>query len=206
MEEAKGLTNRDVSMVALRYCGGEGAYVPTEDIAVRAFELYPERFGLVKYPQYPDVDSVRVTLTDLRKVKYGTLVEGDKKKGWRMTESGKGWMSENCARIEGALRRKHPKERRVAPGVMITTEKIVASYRRRIVESPAFIKWTNKGHPSIYDFYDVMRVDQYTPEVVYADHLKAMRQALTDEAHLLKFLEEMDGDFGKTYRKGGGNG
>ena len=202
---SKGLTNRDVSMYALHESAGERVFVPTEDIAVKAFELYPERFGLVKYPKYPDVDSVRVTLTDLRKAKYGTLVEGDKKKGWRMTESGKKWTAENVSRIEDAIQRKHLLERRIASGRMITTDKIVASYTNRVRGSLAFQKWTRKEPLRVYDFYDVLRVDQYTPEDVYRKHLHDMIIALSREPLLVRFLEEMDKLYGQTYRKGGGD-
>jgi len=41
--------------------------VHTEDLAVRAFQLAPQRFCWRKYPERIDLDIARVSLTDARK-------------------------------------------------------------------------------------------------------------------------------------------
>ena len=127
-----------------------------------AFELYPERFSLVKYPEHPDVDVVRVTLVDFRKEKYGAFVEGSKKIGWRLTDAGLAWLHENAASIERAIEQKHPKECRIGSGKLLTRKRIVTQYQKRIIESSAYRKWRSNEKISVYDFFDIMRVDQYT--------------------------------------------
>src|SRR6266571_1249257 len=100
------LNKRDICLYALVEAGGELEFVTTEDVAVKAFELYPERFGLIGYPQFPDVDSARVTLTDLRKEQHGSLVEGSKKRGWHVTAEGARWIAANKTAVSSAIRHK----------------------------------------------------------------------------------------------------
>lgn len=172
----------------------------TEDIAVKAFEIYPERFGLIRHPRYPDVDTVRVTLTDLRKEKYGSLVEGNKKRGWRITATGARVLDENKARVMSALGAKLAGERRVSSGVRITSERLRSARLSRILGSDGFAKWKKGATPTIYDFYDVMRIDDYTPESTYREHLKALTDVVTDNPDARKFLTELDHLYGESYR------
>lgn len=195
------LTNRDVCLYSLFLeARGQSQLSPTEDIAIRAFQMYPQRFGLVRHPEYPDVDSVRVTLTDLRKPKYGSLVEGDKRKGWRLTESGKAWIQEHKTEVEGLIGKKHPREERYGSGKLVTRKSISAQYKHRIVSSEAFKKWKAGQELTIYDFFDVMRVDPYTPEEIYRKYLGNCLQAIEGEQELTKFVIHLDEKFGKTYR------
>jgi hypothetical protein len=194
------LTNRDFCLYVLSEAGGDVEFVATEDIAVKAFELYPERFGLIKYPQYPDVDAVRVTLTDLRKDKYGRLVEGDKKRGWKITASGTAWIRRNGNRVREVLESRHPKERRISTGKRLTSEKIRAAFLDRILSSDGYRKWKKGQEPSIYDFYDLLRIDNYTPEPVYREHLNDLLAALPEGSDAKQFLAEMAASFGGRYR------
>lgn len=197
-----GVNNRDICLYALVESGGDVEFVATEEVAVRAFELYPERFGLIRFPKYPDVDAVRVTLTDLRKEKYGSLVEGDKKKGWRITKSGAGWIAANNEEVLAAIRGKLSGERRISSGRRITSQKIRSSRLGRILNSKAFAKWKRGMEPSVYDFFDVLRIDSYTPEDVYREHLNELLEIVPDESDEERFLKELAKTYGGTYRGG----
>jgi hypothetical protein len=198
------ITNLDVTLYALHLVGGDATYVMTEDVAVKAFELYPERFGLIKYPQYPDVEAVRMALIHMRvHDKLNPLVEGDQRKGWRVTNSGLSWLAANRNAVELALSDKHLRDRRVAKGKIITRGKMRAVYLKRLLGSRAYVRWREGIEPSIYDFYDLMRVDQYTPDSVYQKHLRDMVDALGESPQLVEFLRLLDRWFGQTYRQGG---
>ncbi len=196
------INNRDICLYALAESGGDAEFVATEDVAVKAFELYPERFGLIRFPKYPDVDSVRVTLTDLRKEKYGSLVEGDKKKGWRITKNGVDWVAANSDAVLTAIRGKLSGERRISSGRRITSQKIRSSRLGRILNSAAFAKWKGGVQPSIYDFFDVLRIDSYTPEEVYREHLSELFETIPNGSDEAKFLRELATTYGGTYRGG----
>lgn len=194
------INNRDICLYALVESGGDVEFVATEDVAVRAFELYPERFGLIRFPKYPDVDAVRVTLTDLRKGKYGSLVEGDKKHGWRITKAGGYWVSANKSRVLAAIQAKLTGERRISSGRRITSEKIRSSRLARILNSGAFAKWKRGAELGLYDFFDVMRVDSYTPEEVYRKHLDELLEIAPQESDERRFLQDLARTYGGSYR------
>lgn len=58
-------------VLALYELGGES---DLEDIAVKAFKMFPGIFTWKTYPEYPDKDVVRVHLSDAKKSKFGGLV------------------------------------------------------------------------------------------------------------------------------------
>jgi len=200
-EKAKtSVNNRDLCLYALFEAGGELGYIPTEEVAVRAFNLYPERFGLVRYPQYPDVDVVRVTLMDLRKEKHGSLVEGNKRTGWRITRNGLRWKKTNWERVALSISRRHPGERRLGGGKRISAEQARSMYRQRVLSSEAYRKQKRGLRPTVHDFCDLLRIDRYTPETVYHAHLEALLDAVKDEGDLRSFVLELAKKFGGVYR------
>jgi hypothetical protein len=198
---AKELNNRDVCLFALVKCGGDVSHISTEDIALKAFELYPEKFGLIAHPAHPDVDSVRVTLTDLRKAKYGILVEGDKKMGWRTTPEGTAWYKSNKKAIADAIQHKLGGQKRVSSGVMIKGDKVRTFRLTRIKTSEAYKKWKAHSQPNKYDFYNLLRVDTYTSPDVYERHMKDLTDVAEEDDELKTFLRAMDQAYGGEYRK-----
>jgi len=94
-------SNVSVAVYALALLGGKLRFVHTEDIALKCFELLPDRFSWRKYPQYPDAEPARSALFDAAKEKHGCLVTGDNRaKGWRLTENGVQYANGVAAQIE----------------------------------------------------------------------------------------------------------
>ena len=98
--------NRELVVYGLYLAGGATDRIHTEDVALKCWELFPDSFSWTKYPQYPDKDIVRVTLTDARKDQYGALVSGRveghasgagraEPEGWILTENGLAWIKDN---------------------------------------------------------------------------------------------------------------
>jgi hypothetical protein len=110
--------NWEIAVYAVHLLGGISNRIHTEDIALKCFELVPDSFSWVKYPQYPDKDVVRSGLVDARKKKNGCLVNGRSGRGkgharrtnadpaldgWTLTEAGVKWISENESRLSTVL-------------------------------------------------------------------------------------------------------
>jgi hypothetical protein len=89
--------------------GGKTVKIDTETLAVECYRRYPSKFGLVKFPEYPDVEAVRRPLDDLKEPEYGERVVGNKDEGWLLTSGGLRWYEENKVRIG----EQHPRERRL---------------------------------------------------------------------------------------------
>lgn len=119
--------NRELVLYALYTMGSIAERFHTEAIAVRCHELFPTSFSWSTRSELPDKDIVRVALTDARKEKYGTLVEGrsgqsrghhqDTKRGpmsdgWKLTQAGLEWIEQNKDRLEALTSQSVPRDHR----------------------------------------------------------------------------------------------
>lgn len=105
-------TKVDIVVYALHALGGDRRYVHLEDIAIRCYELAPDRFSWERYPQYPDADAARSALTDAAKEQHGKLVMTSKAtaskartKGqvmWALSRAGAQWIEANLNRLSAA--------------------------------------------------------------------------------------------------------
>jgi len=137
------LSDIDIVVFALYLLDGWQKRVHTEDIALKCYELAPNRFSWVKYPQYPDLRTAYFALGDAKKQKYGALVKGESERkktiksigGWMLTASGIHWIKINTARIEKYLDRQTPIGARL-PGDRKLKE---------LLGSAAFKKFTGLG-------------------------------------------------------------
>ena len=199
-QAAANLPNREIVLFILGEIGGKTSRIDTESLAVECFNRYPSKFGLVKFPEYPDVDAVRVTLADLKKPKYGSMVRGNKEQGWILTRSGVEWYEEHRDRIRLNIAQRHPLERRLPQGQSITREKISKTIAARLLQSAAYRKYKNHEDISIYDFFDAMKVDQYLKEEKYQDVLRNTLHAIRQNADLTAFVEHVHSLYGRRYR------
>ncbi|MBI3160628.1 MAG: hypothetical protein HYZ26_13605 [Chloroflexi bacterium] len=103
-------SNVDLVLIALSKLGGAKNKISTEDVAVEAFYIAPDRFSWVsqKYKKYPDKEVTRMALEDAAKDKHGKLVIGryardTSKDGWKLSPNGVRWLEENRLLIESSL-------------------------------------------------------------------------------------------------------
>jgi len=137
------LSDKDIVIYALYLLGGWQKRVHTEDIAIKCFELAPNRFSWIKYPQFPDLAPARFALEAAKKQKNGNLVEGESERkkdrkgigGWRLTGSGLSWVEINKKRIELSLEKKD-----------IAGERLLSDRRlKELMNSKAFKKFIDMG-------------------------------------------------------------
>ena len=91
------LPNHLVAALALYLLGGASARQNAEEVAVKCYELAPQRFSWHNYPQYPSEIRTRVALGDAKKIKYGSLVSGSSQTNWILTPNGVTWCREYLA-------------------------------------------------------------------------------------------------------------
>lgn len=194
------LPNREIVLFVLGELGGRTARIDIETLAIECYHRYPSKFGLVKFPQYPDVESVRVTLSDLKKQKYGRMVRGNKDRGWTLTEEGIKWYEANEERVGSNIKQRHPLERRLAKGKKLSREEISKTITKRLQESKAYKKWKNRTDISIYDFFDAIKIDQYMDEGKYQEVLRNTLQAVHGNDDLVDFIDHLNSLYGSRYR------
>ena len=82
------LANHEIVVLAAYLAGAESSLADTEDIAIKANELAPGRFGWRKYKEQINIDAVRKRLWDATKPEKGAYLIGSEKVGWRLTKAG----------------------------------------------------------------------------------------------------------------------
>jgi hypothetical protein len=182
------ISQREVICYALFLCGGGSKFVDTEDVAVKADEIAPGRFSWRKYP-YPDKEIVRAYLSDLKKEKYGELVDGTGKRGWALTYKGNSWISGNIKRLES---------------IGLTSEKAkprsgsVDSLRldretKRLKGLAAWALWiSERSEISISQAREVFRVDSYSDQEIAKMKIGRVKTMFMSDPDLSEFLEIME--------------
>ncbi len=85
-----GFTKKDLVVIAILYLGGTLHLIHTEDIAIKAAGLAPRRFAWEKYPDYINLESVRITLKN-EMMDENSRVVGSVKEGWMLSREGMNW-------------------------------------------------------------------------------------------------------------------
>lgn len=188
-DEHAPVTKVHVVVLAVADAGGSTEAVDTEDVAVAAYQLSPSAFAWKKYPKQIALDSVRVTLYDAGKDKYGSLVGGSLKKGWYLTPAGVSWLESNGSSIRAALESSRPETRDLTRA----ESRHRASELARIKESDAYKRWTGGFDVSAREAAAVFRIDAYTSERDRSLKMNKLREFASESSDkdLISFVEEM---------------
>jgi len=191
------LTNVDIVLYALFLLGGTKKKIFTEDIAKKCFEMAKTRFSWRIYPQFPDIEPVRIALFDAQKKKSGELVRGRSGKtsdgkpadGWIFTPNGVGWINKNLGKIQPLLGKGSLKSpRALLERIWIEREKSVA-YKKFKESLFEFIK--------DYEFTDFLDANLDTPPQLLKERLDEIKAQAAEakKEDILKFLNQCEQKF-----------
>lgn len=193
------LTNLDVVLYTLYLLSGTTKKVFTEEIAIKSFELVPQYFSWKLYPQYPNLDAVRVALFDAQKPKngglvigrYGKAMSGKLADGWIFSPTGIAWIDQNKSRIAKLLRISQPVPRTDIGEKVYKLENSTA-YKK-------FIKEKSCTNIKPYEFTDFLDASLDTPAIVLRERVNRIKAiaAMAKRKKLLDFLEESEKYFSK---------
>ena len=88
-------SKQELVLLVLGELSEKAGEIDTETLAIGCFERYPSEFGLIRFPDYPDLQSVHEALADLEKAKRVLPVGGKKDRRWMLTPNGVRWYEEN---------------------------------------------------------------------------------------------------------------
>lgn len=192
------LTNIDVVLYALSLLGGTTKKIPSESIAIKSFDLEPSRFSWRSYPQYPDIEAVRIALFDARKRKNGNLVSGRYGKatgkkiadGWIFSPEGILWLERNQARIARALGKKQSTINRTELSKKLSELESSIAYRKFLKDNGCF-------NIKPYEFTDFLSASLDTPVAILRDRIvKICALAATGKRQkLLNFIDQCEKQF-----------
>ncbi len=186
------LSDKDIVIYALYLLGGWQKRVHTEDIAIKCFELAPNRFSWIKYPQFPDLAPARFALEAAKKQMNGNLVEGESERkgdrrgigGWRLTGSGLSWIEINKKRIEFSLEKKD-----------IGGERLLSDRRfKELLRSMAFKKFMDMGENAtinMAEFTESLVCTINTSREILRERIEQLKIVATKQKNLsvVKYLD-----------------
>lgn len=192
-------TNIDVVLYTLYLLSGTTKKVFTEDIAIKSFELAPQYFSWKLYPQYPNLDTVRIALFDAQKQKngglvigrYGKAMSGKLADGWIFSPVGIVWIEKSKSRITKSLRTTHPVPRTDLGDKIYKLENSTA-YKK-------FIKDNSYSGIKPYEFTDFLDASLDTPAIILRERLGRAKAiaATAKRKKLLAFLDQGEKHFSK---------
>jgi hypothetical protein len=154
-KEESVLTNPQVASIAVYLLGGKSKYIDTEDVALKAFELAPERFAWRKYPDEIDLGAVKYACSDARKPNFGGLLIGSPTKGWMLTEEGLVYAKAARKRLTAA----RTKRERVSG----QDKRLVSIEKTRLLSTTAYEKYATGrlSEVTIDEAWSFFRVNDY---------------------------------------------
>ena len=177
-----------VVTLAVYLLGGKDRFVDTEDIAVKAHELAPGRFAWRKYPEYPNLELVRVFLSDAKKPDKGHLLDGSGRRGWTLTPAGLKWVLANLSELESANLEGKPGTSRAGSVDSARIDREAT----RIRGTRAWQKW-NSGDPIVSraEARDVFRIDSYSKGSMAEAKVDRLRKLFVNQPDMDQFLETL---------------
>jgi hypothetical protein len=189
----QGPSNIEIVIVVLAQLGGATRKVHTEQIAVKAYELAPDRFSW-NLPEYrsknwPDKQAVRFALENEKRKENGRRVDGDTahgdsaRDGWRLSPVGAEWIAANQDRILKSLTAK--------PSSIPRRE--AQRFCKRLKKETVYQSFVSTGaveNVSRYDFTDLLLCspDAHTDTIrLKFDRLLAVAH-LVGDSEILSFL------------------
>lgn len=157
--------------------------VTFENVVVTLFRLFPAKFSIVGYPEYPDAARINRAILHCFP-KYRNYLSGRARTGYRLTHQGEVAAEEAASALAGAG--KPAKRRRTA------ARGVADNFMREVSDSKAFAAFTAGSYESI-DVYDVTRLLHATPNSPKQVLQRNMEQLVayskeTGRDDVLKFL------------------
>lgn len=182
-----------VTYVVYRLTAGNGPNAQTtfEDIVAEAFKLFPKRFSLRGYPQWPD--SAVVNKSWLRSRTDKKYIVGSVKDGFRLTQRG----LEVAERTGRQLKRAPVKGSRIIKSELRTRSGRLLRSVERTQSYQEFMKAGNVTNMTEYDLADVLLALPDTPPSRLTGNLEQFRDAarLYDRQDVQNFLNALESQF-----------
>ncbi len=191
----------DLVVYAVYYLHKQGSEITSEDIISACFVLFPKRFSMRKYPQYPDSGIVSRRWRECKNKGY---LRGNASQGFELTARG----IKRAEKVEKLLgeplkpvRVVKPKvENPAVPAVEAVHPELKAhakKYVRSIELSDAYKHFTKKMPLNEFDFRSLLLCTMESPPTTLARNLNQFKEYVDihNRKDLSSFLEFCEGKF-----------
>lgn len=171
-------------LLAIDYLNSKNIEATFDKLTVAAFKLFPKKFSLIGFPEYPDAKTVNDCVF-LHCVKTKGWVSGNAQTGYKITEKGRYFLEEAKKMLKGEIKttRKYgtvPQRKEVT---FIKILKKTVAYKKYIQNE--------KENISYSEILEALRVPEYGPKEILENHLKKYMEYANriDDTEAIEFLE-----------------
>lgn len=162
-------------------------------IAVGLFRLFPRKFSMANFRQYPDTNRISKALRRLTDQKRKSWATGNVENGFYLTDLGR----EMAKQVSGSLKNPLSKKDRKPIVVSKSRGKSPNDDTQEIRVSEAFKKWFTDEDVNNHEFFAFLKAAPYTPKELLIEHLKRLKvsAATTKDKEVLEFLSWLERKF-----------
>ncbi len=183
----------DLVVYSVYYLYKQGSEITSEDIISACFVLFPKRFSLRKYPQWPDSGIVSRRWSDGKSKGY---LRGDAARGFQITAKG----IRRAEKIEKSLGKilklvPTPKQKTIKPAVTVQAvhpelKRRARKYVRSIEMSDAYRHYKKQMPLNEFDFRSLLLCTLESPPATLARNLNQFKEYVNihDRKDLSTFL------------------
>lgn len=162
-------------------------------IAVGLFKLFPRKFSMASFIQYPDTNRINKALRRLTDQKRRRWATGNIENGFSLTDLG----IEIAKQVEDILRNPEAKKIEKKNVVKKSRGRSSADDVREVRASDAFKKRMSDQDVNNYEFFAFLKAAPYTPKQLLAGHLKRLIDSAKTEKdnEVVRFLSWLEDKF-----------
>lgn len=162
-------------------------------IAVGLFRLFPRKFSMANFRQYPDTNRISKALRRLTDQKRKSWATGNLENGFYLTDLGR----EVAKQVSNSLKNPLSKKDRKPIVVSKSRGKSPSDDIQEIRVSEAFKKWFTNEEVNNHEFFAFLKAAPYTPKQLLIEHLKRLKVSATStkDKEVLEFLSWLEKKF-----------
>lgn len=175
----------DLVVYSIYYLHKQGSEITSEDIISACFVLFPKRFSLQKYPQWPDSAVVSRRWSDCKSKGY---LLGSAIKGFKITARG----IKHAEKVEKSLGKVQS-----APAARTELKTRAGKFVHSIETSDAHVRYKKKLEMNEFDFRSLLLCTMESPPETLTRNLEQFKEyvSIYERSDLFKFLEFCEDKF-----------
>ena len=188
-----------LAVYTIWYLNENNIAITLENIIVSIFLMFPEKFSLVGYKEYPDSNRVNRTLLQLRP-KYRNWATGDVQRGFVLTEGGRIVLEQT----KNLLNNPNNQSKKIEPSKPRTRS--LKTEMENIINSPIFQKYIQKREDEIskMEVWEFLGAVPHTPPSFLREYMNKLRNEAEDSGHeqkaeVINFLRWVQKEFSSVF-------
>ena len=162
-------------------------------IAVALFKLFPRKFSMANFSQYPDTNRISKALRRLTDQKRKDWATGNIENGFYLTDLGR----ETAKQVSNLLKNSIQKGKHKSIIIGKSRGKSLSDDIKEIKVSEAFQKWFLNEDVNNHEFFAFLKAAPYTPKELLVEHLKQLKLSATTmkDKEVIEFLAWLEKKF-----------